>query len=253
MEYLITKSILLSSFVILIVAFLESLALVGLLLPGTILMVGIGMMIGNGNIKLYPAWFAGTIGCLLGDWLSYYVGWKFKEFLSHWRFLKKYKSTLNKIKYALYQHNIITIIFGRFIGYTRPLIPLISGMVSLPIKKFFLANAIACFFWPLLYFIPGILAGVISEIPNTRNTEYLIFKILLLIIIIIFWIGVWLCWRWKNTINYDDWLQEFLPIHRLRWLAPTFFLLGMIGIIAIQFHPMMKLFHHVLKKIFIHF
>lgn len=252
MEYLITKSLLLSSFIILMVSFLESLALVGLLLPGTMLMIGIGVMIGNGNIKLYPAWCAGTIGCLLGDWLSYYIGWQFKKNLYHWYFFKKYQTILEKIKFALYKHNIITIIIGRFIGYTRPLVPLISGMVSLPIKKFFLANIIGCFFWPLLYFIPGILAGVISEVPKNEHSTYLIFKFLFLIIVIIFWIGLWLCWRWKNTIEYNDWVQSLLPVHRLRWLAPVFFILGLIGLIAIQFHPMMILFHDMLKKIFIH-
>lgn len=238
-----------SLLIIFLVSFFESLALVGLILPGAILMASLGTMIGSNHIGLYPAWVVGSIGCLLGDWLSYYFGWQFKEPLNNWKFLKKYEKILKKIKHALYKYSLITIISGRFIGHTRPLVPLIAGMIGLPIKKFLLPNIIGCIFWPPVYFIPGILAGIIIDIP--QNKQHSIFKLLLFTIIIIFWIGVWLCWRWKNFNHKNNWLNRLLSLYILRWLAPLFLITGIIGLVAIQYHPIMMIFHHLLWNVFI--
>ncbi|VDZ05340.1 DedA family integral membrane protein [Escherichia coli] len=58
---------------VVLVAFLESLALVGLILPGTVLMAGLGALIGSGELSFWHAWLAGIVGCLLGDWIP--SGW----------------------------------------------------------------------------------------------------------------------------------------------------------------------------------
>ncbi|GAB7195100.1 hypothetical protein OS11_13720 [Dickeya oryzae] len=94
LEHLITQSLAYSLTAVLLVAFLESLALVGLLLPGTIMMASLGTLIGSGNMGLYPAWGMGIIGCLLGDWISYFIGWHFNEKLHNWSFLQKHRAYL---------------------------------------------------------------------------------------------------------------------------------------------------------------
>mgnify|MGYP000873036996 FL=1 len=48
LEHFILQSALYSLIAVLLVAFLESLALVGLILPGTVMMAGLGALIGSG-------------------------------------------------------------------------------------------------------------------------------------------------------------------------------------------------------------
>ncbi|HBV5232984.1 TPA: DedA family protein, partial [Escherichia coli] len=48
LEHFITQSTVYSLIAVVLVAFLESLALVGLILPGTVLMAGLGALIGSG-------------------------------------------------------------------------------------------------------------------------------------------------------------------------------------------------------------
>lgn len=50
LQDLITQSLAFTLMVVLLVAFLESLALVGLLLPGTVMMASIGALIGSGKV-----------------------------------------------------------------------------------------------------------------------------------------------------------------------------------------------------------
>lgn len=239
-----------SLLIVFLVSFFESLALVGLILPGAILMASLGAMIGSNHISLYPAWMSAFIGCLIGDWLSYYIGRLFKNPLNRCRFLKKYSIILEKIKNALHKYSLFTIIAGRFIGHTRPLIPLIAGTMGLPVKSFILPNIIGCILWPPLYFIPGILAGVIIDIPENKQSG--MFKWLIFATVIIFWTGIWLCWRWKSFNSKKNYyLNKILTLYRLKWLAPLFVITGVIGLIAIQYHPTTILFFHLLWRVFV--
>jgi thiamine transport system ATP-binding protein len=45
-----------------------------LILPGTVLMAGLGALIGSGELSFWHAWLAGIVGCLLGDWISFGLG-----------------------------------------------------------------------------------------------------------------------------------------------------------------------------------
>lgn len=78
LEHFITQSTVYSLMAVVLVAFLESLALVGLILPGTVLMAGLGALIGSGELSVWH-WLAGIIGCLMGDWISFWLGWRFKS------------------------------------------------------------------------------------------------------------------------------------------------------------------------------
>lgn len=58
LEHFITQSTVYSLMAVVLVAFLESLALVGLILPGTVLMAGLGALIGSGELSFWHAWLA---------------------------------------------------------------------------------------------------------------------------------------------------------------------------------------------------
>jgi membrane protein DedA with SNARE-associated domain len=135
LEHFITQSVMYSLIAVALVAFLESLALVGLILPGTVMMAGLGALIGSGEVNFWQAWLAGIIGCLLGDWISFWLGWRFKKPLHRWSFMKKNKALLDKTEHALHQHSMFTILVGRFVGPTRPLVPMVAGMLDLPVAN----------------------------------------------------------------------------------------------------------------------
>src|SRR5205085_2305151 len=62
-----------------VLAFGESLAFLSLFIPGWAALVGIGALIGASGINFWPVWIAGSLGAALGDWLSYSVGYRFKD------------------------------------------------------------------------------------------------------------------------------------------------------------------------------
>lgn len=244
---LITQSLGYSVFIIVIISFLESLALVGLLLPGIVFMSIIGTFIGNGKLLFYPSWIAGSIGCFLGDWCSYYIGLYFKNYLYNLKFLKKNYNLLKKTQDLLYRHSIITILIGRFIGPTRPLVPMVTGMLKLPIKKFIFPSTLGCILWPPIYFFPGIITGIAINIPQNPENNY--FKWFLLAISISIWTGIWLASKWwkmrkiKNKKNIS-----FIKKH-IGCMTLVTLLIGISGLILIQFHPTMIIFRKFFSAI----
>src|SRR5712692_3548361 len=69
--------------IVLALAFGESLAFVSLLLPAWAALVGIGALIGAGGLDFVPIWIVGSLGAALGDWLSYWIGAKFKTSIAN--------------------------------------------------------------------------------------------------------------------------------------------------------------------------
>lgn len=248
LQHLIAQSLAFTLMVIFLVTFLESLALVGLLLPGTVMMASVGALIGSGQVDLYLAWAAGGIGCFLGDWISYFIGRAFKGPLHRWSFLKKHKAMLDRTEHALHQHSMFTVLLGRFVGPTRPLVPMVAGMLDLPPYKFALPNIIGCITWPPVYFFPGILAGVAIDIPSSQGSA--LFKWLLFGSIVLLWLAGWLSWRWwREKKRGSDRLSRWLTPLRLRvvcvlgWMAAV----GCCYLMSQQ--PLMPVYRHLLWQV----
>ncbi len=72
LEHFITQSTVYSLMAVVLVAFLESLALVGLILPGTVLMAGLGALIGSGELSFWHA-LAGRDYWLLDGRLDFFL------------------------------------------------------------------------------------------------------------------------------------------------------------------------------------
>lgn len=162
--------------------------------------------------------------------------------------MKKNKALLDKTEHALHQHSMFTILVGRFVGPTRPLVPMVAGMLDLPVAKFIVPNIIGCVLWPPFYFLPGILAGAAIDIPADMQSGY--FKWLLLATALLLWLAAWLCWRlWRSGKAAADRLTPFLPRGRLLWLAPVMLGAGIVALVMLLRHPLMPVYIDILRKV----
>lgn len=60
-------------------AFGESLAFISLILPSWAAPVAIGAVMTAGGIEFVPVWIGGGFDAAFGDWLSYWLGTRFKK------------------------------------------------------------------------------------------------------------------------------------------------------------------------------
>src|ERR1044072_3201298 len=80
--------------IVLVLAFGESLAFISLLVPAWGALGAIGALIGVSGSSVWPVWLAGGIGAALGDWVSYWFGYKYKEQVAQIWPLSKYPDIL---------------------------------------------------------------------------------------------------------------------------------------------------------------
>src|SRR5262249_16593579 len=69
--------------VVFALAFAESLVFLSLLVPAWGALVAIGALIGPSEIRFWPVWIAGSLGAAAGDWLSYWIGFRYRHAIAH--------------------------------------------------------------------------------------------------------------------------------------------------------------------------
>ena len=141
---------------IFLVSLCESLALVGLVIPGTVIMFGIGAVVATGSLGLKPVLLLAMAGAIAGDGVSYWLGHHYRERLQRiWPF-SRYPGMLQKGMAFFNRHGGKSILFGRFVGPVRPVIPVVAGMLGMRPLHFSVVNVLSALGWALVYILPGV-------------------------------------------------------------------------------------------------
>lgn len=167
-----------------LVAFLESLALVGSIIPGSVTLTAIGMLIGTGIIATWPTLTAAILGAFIGDTLSFGLGKYYRDtLLLKWPF-NTYPKLITKGEKFFHRHGHLSIFIGRFVGPIRCILPVSAGILNMPTSRFILFDFFSAIFWAPTYLLPGILLGAASlELEPDTGFRLLIVAISLLIFI----------------------------------------------------------------------
>lgn len=136
-------------------AFGESLALVSLLIPATILLIGIGALIGASGIEFWPIYFGAVIGAGLGDWLSYWLGRHYHVQIGRMWPLSKNPDLLAKGHAFFEKWGWPGVFIGRFFGPLRAIVPLVAGTCEMPKMPFQIANWSSAIIWAGILLAPG--------------------------------------------------------------------------------------------------
>lgn len=172
-----------------VVAFAESLPLIGTIIPGSVTMTVIGILVGRGLIPGFSTLIWAALGALCGDTIGFGLGKYYSEGLrTIWPFKKRPK-WLTKGEDFFKKHGGKSILIGRFVGPARSSVPLIAGLLKMHWGRFFLAAAPSAILWAIAYMLPGVLIGAISlELPKGMTTKFIIIA---LVVIVFLWLLFW--------------------------------------------------------------
>ncbi len=149
---------------------LESLVLVGVVVPGAILVVFAGFLSSQGYLDIGDLiWFA-AIGAILGDSISYYLGTKGTRFFHNENKLLK-ADHLERGKYFFHRHGSKSIFLARFVGPLRAIVPFVAGISGMKKNKFLFWNIISAFLWSASHLLLGYFFGnafTAIEVWSTR-------------------------------------------------------------------------------------
>jgi len=129
-----------------IIAFGESLAIIGMFIPATPIMIAIGGLVGAGIIEPIPVIIGAIIGAVIGD------------IIHKWP-LNKHRSGVARARLLFRRYGFLAVFLGRFFGPIRCTVPMVAGMMSMDQTRFQTANILSALVWAPVMFLPGWLAG----------------------------------------------------------------------------------------------
>jgi membrane protein DedA with SNARE-associated domain len=134
--------------------FAESLVITSFFIPASAIFLAIAALHSAAGGDFIPMVIAGTLGAFLGDLVSYWIGWKYKDSLrNQWPF-RRYPDLLPKARAFFERWGIVGVVLGKFVGPMRPMIPLVGGVCAMPWLAFVVASGVSSLIWSIVFLAP---------------------------------------------------------------------------------------------------
>jgi membrane protein DedA with SNARE-associated domain len=130
-----------------LLAFAESLAFLSLVVPSTVILVGIGGLVGASGINLWPVVIAAGLGGSLGYSLSYWIGLYFKDDIEKYWPFRSHPEMVTRGREFFDKYGVLGVFLGHFFGPVRAVIPVVAGMYGMRQLPFQVANILSAFIW----------------------------------------------------------------------------------------------------------
>lgn len=172
-------------FIVFFAALIESIILLGFLLPGGLAVLLGGFFAQRDQLSVIFVIILAWLGMLLGDMINYWLGKNgfHKIIIKHLglgNFLKRQKLADDiHDKYGVW-----AIFYSHILGHIRSIICFSAGVVSFPERKYVSIVFGASFFWSLIYVGMGFVFGKSSEDLLTLSNKFTVFAWLVLILFI---------------------------------------------------------------------
>lgn len=139
--------------------FIESLVLVGAFVPATPLMVVAGGLIAAGVLDPFSVLSFCTLGCVLGDAVSFEIGRKLGGRALYAPMFASQRRNIARVRLITRRYGGASILIGRFFGPLRAFVPTAAGMARMPRSRFQRANIVSAVIWVPIMLTPGYFAA----------------------------------------------------------------------------------------------
>jgi membrane protein DedA with SNARE-associated domain len=141
-------------------AIIEALAVVGSIIPGTFIVMGIAGAAAAAGQPMLPFLGVAVIGAVIGDYLSYWIGFHFRHSVRRWRPLARRPNIMGGADRFFERYGTASVALCRFLPVLRSTVPLVAGITGMPRRSFLMANVASAFVWAPAHVCPAQLAGL---------------------------------------------------------------------------------------------
>ncbi len=175
-----------------IIALVESLPVVGLFIPGSALLLGLGALVGAGALPLGPVLAACVAGAVLGDALGYWAARALGPAAVRQRVPRRHRRAYARAILVFRQWGATAVFVARFLSPLRAVVPIAAGVTRMPESRFQAANIASAVIWAPLLLMPGWMAGHLAAVLGDRSDPLLLTALLLGVLMASI---CWLAWR----------------------------------------------------------
>lgn len=173
--------------IILFMAIAEALPLLGIFIPGQMIIIGWGFLAKIGILEIGDVLWVATLGAILGDLIGYLIGKRYG-----YTFLSKYgkyfffkEIYLKKTQKLMQGHTGKTLIIGRFNSLTRAFSPFIAGASRIHFLRFMLYNTLGAVAWACCFVLVGYIFGGSYEVIAPLLGKYIFIATVVSIVLIL--------------------------------------------------------------------
>jgi undecaprenyl-diphosphatase len=202
-------------FLVFLVCIGEAIFVLGLLVPSLPILLLVGGLITTQNLNFWPIFFAATAGGVVGDAISYWIGYWLKDRIkTTWPF-KNYLPLIARGEVFFQKHGGKAIFIGRFITGLKAVVPGIAGMLGMNWGYFTFINLISAFIWAASHILPGMfLTGWLKSIGLSLELVILFGAVILTVLFL-------LIHYWKRILLFfAPWLGNYGKSLQERWGKP---------------------------------
>jgi len=170
----------------------EALPILGLFIPATAIIVGLSALVPTGAIDLWPLIAGASIGAIIGDGASYWLGHRYhREITERWP-LRHYPALITRGEEFFRRHGGASVFIARFTPGVRSVVPLIAGILRMPTMRFYSMNVLSAALWAPSHVLAGALIGASLQLLGAVAGRL---AVLLVVLIFLLWLVAWVMRR----------------------------------------------------------
>jgi len=141
-------------------AVIEAVAVLGVLIPGTPILMAVAAAGAMAGMSMMPIMIVSIIGAVIGDFVSYWFGHRFRFRLRGvWPFASR-PAMMDHAERFFDRYGTASVAICRFIPVLRSTVPLVAGMAGMARSRFLIANVCSAFVWAPAHVVPAQFAGL---------------------------------------------------------------------------------------------
>jgi len=144
-------------------AIIEAVAIFGTVIPGTFILMGVAGAAAAAGQPMLPYLVVAVIGAVIGDYLSYWVGFRYRFTVRQWWPLAQRPGVLACAYRFFERYGSYSVALCRFIPVLRSTVPLVAGITGMARRRFLVANVSSALVWAPAHVYPAQLAGLSIE------------------------------------------------------------------------------------------
>ena len=145
---------------IFVLALSEAIPVVGTVVPGSTLILAISALATSANVNLWMLLVAAVTGAIAGDGFSFWLGQRYsREILNAWP-LNRFPQFIARSERFITRYGVASVFLARFTAVVRAFVPLISGILQMSPRQFYIANVASAVTWAPAHVFPGVLLAM---------------------------------------------------------------------------------------------
>lgn len=203
-----------------VATFCEAFAIIGVVFPGSLLILGLSALVPTGALSLMPLMVCTAAGAAAGDLVSYGLGWRYRQGIPKMRPFRTHPRWLARGRLFFRQHGSRSVFLARFVRGPHAVVPLLAGIMRMRWRPFLFMNVASALVWAPIHVMLGVAIGASLALASAVAARLALSIVVLVaaVLLIVWGVRSLLRWALPRMAAFEASLWRWVGQHP-GWLA----------------------------------